>query len=381
MKKITHIRDLVHDPANRRKHNPRNVGMIVDALHKVGAARSIVIDEHNEVLAGNGVLEAAGEAGITKVQVVDADGSTVIAVRRTGLSDSQKRELAIYDNRTAELADWDLEQIRADIDAGLDMSAFFRDDELAALLASEAVEPVEGKTDPDAVPAERATDIKAGDLFELGKHRLLCGDSTKADTFDRLLSGESADLCLTDPPYGIGESYESFADSQQNIAALIAAFFPLVRERSRVVMLTPGNSNQRLYPAPDWTLCWMVPAGAGRGPWGFTCWQPVMAYGKDPYLAAGKGCHPDALSKTESADNTLGHPCPKPAGVWQWFMERGSVNAGAVVLEPFCGSGTSLIAAEQCSRIVKAIEIEPKYCQIAIDRWEAFTGQKAVKVG
>src|SRR5688572_20032022 len=103
---MNHIKDLQPDPRNRRKHNPRNIGMLVEALQKVGAARSIVIDEAGEVLAGNGVLEAAGEAGLTKLQIIEADGETIIAVRRTGLSDAQKRELAIYDNRTAELAEW-----------------------------------------------------------------------------------------------------------------------------------------------------------------------------------------------------------------------------------------------------------------------------------
>src|SRR4026208_1231298 len=105
----THIKDLVPDPANRRSHNPRNLGMVVDALQQVGAARSIVIDENNVILAGNGVTEAAAEAGITQVRVVEADGQELIAVRRTGLSAAQKRALAIYDNRTGELATWNVE--------------------------------------------------------------------------------------------------------------------------------------------------------------------------------------------------------------------------------------------------------------------------------
>lgn len=108
---IGSIGDLIPDPANCRRHNPRNIGSIVNSLQKVGAARSIVIDEGNVILAGNGLVEAAGEAGITKVKVVEADGNTVVAVRRTGLTPRQKAELAIADNRTAELAEWDAEQL------------------------------------------------------------------------------------------------------------------------------------------------------------------------------------------------------------------------------------------------------------------------------
>jgi hypothetical protein len=128
------VGDLVPDPHNRRKRTPRNVAMIADALRSVGAARSIVIDERNEVLAGNGVLEGAAQAGITKLQVVEADGDTIIAVRRRGLSEAQKRDLALYDNRTAELAEWDVSQLAADQAAGEDLAPFFFEKELEALL-------------------------------------------------------------------------------------------------------------------------------------------------------------------------------------------------------------------------------------------------------
>lgn len=133
MKKATHIRDLVPDPENRRKHNPRNLGMVVDALQSVGAARSIVIDEDNVVLAGNGVLEAAAEAGITKVRIVEVDGSEVVAVRRSGLSPEQKRALAIYDNRAGELAEWNADQLKTDRDDGLDLKPWFSESEQARL--------------------------------------------------------------------------------------------------------------------------------------------------------------------------------------------------------------------------------------------------------
>jgi hypothetical protein len=130
---MTSLADLTPDIRNARRHGPRNVGVIVDALHEVGAARSIVIDENGVILAGNATCEAAGEAGITKVHVVDADGQTIVAVRRTGLTPQQKAKLALYDNRAAELADgWDAAVLK-DLSAELDLSSMFSEKELEAL--------------------------------------------------------------------------------------------------------------------------------------------------------------------------------------------------------------------------------------------------------
>lgn len=131
---MTTLADLRQDARNRRKHTPRNVGMIIDALHEVGAARSIVIDETNSILAGNATVEAAAEAGIERVHVVDADGETIVAVRRTGLTEEQKRRLALYDNRAAELAEWDTEQIAADLEAGLNFDGLFTEQEVSDML-------------------------------------------------------------------------------------------------------------------------------------------------------------------------------------------------------------------------------------------------------
>src|SRR5438105_4426082 len=104
MSDVTHIGDLQPDPKNARRHNPRNIGMIASALQEVGAARSIVIDEDNNILAGNGTIEAAAQVGIERVRVVEADGNEIIAVRRSGLSKRDKKRLALFDNRSAELA-------------------------------------------------------------------------------------------------------------------------------------------------------------------------------------------------------------------------------------------------------------------------------------
>jgi hypothetical protein len=135
----TTVAALIPDPANRRTHSDRNVEMIAASLRSVGAARSIVIDEANEVLAGNGVLQGAARAGISKLHVVDVDGDTVVAVRRRGLTPEQKRDLAIYDNRSAELAAWDIDQLRADVNAGLDLQPFFFPEELVSLFGEGGV--------------------------------------------------------------------------------------------------------------------------------------------------------------------------------------------------------------------------------------------------
>jgi hypothetical protein len=149
-----HLADLVPDRQNRRRHNPRNVGMIERALGEVGAARSIVIDEDGMVLAGNATVEAAAAAGIDRVQVVDADGETIIAVRRSGLSDEQKRKLAMYDNRTAELAEWDTAQIAADLEAGLSLDGLFSNEEIAVLLG-EAADDILADNKPSVEQARR----------------------------------------------------------------------------------------------------------------------------------------------------------------------------------------------------------------------------------
>jgi hypothetical protein len=155
---IQTIADLKPDPHNARKHNPRNLGMVINALHEVGAARSIVIDENGVILAGNGVVEAAADAGIERVQVVDADGETIIAVRRTGLTDKQKTRLALFDNRAAELAEWDAETIAADLEAGVELGDLFDGDELDKILGAANPEDDEGETpepEYDYVPNAR----------------------------------------------------------------------------------------------------------------------------------------------------------------------------------------------------------------------------------
>lgn len=159
---ITHLRDLTPDPANARSHTPRNVGEVVASLNEVGAARSIVIDEAGTILAGNATVEAAAEAGITRVQVVDADGETLIAVRRTGLTPEQKTRLALFDNRAAEHATWNTDVLLALAPTGA-LKGMWTDEELAALMASAADAIVR---EDEAPPSRRAvTCPSCGEVF------------------------------------------------------------------------------------------------------------------------------------------------------------------------------------------------------------------------
>jgi DNA modification methylase len=370
--------------------------MVADALREVGAARSIVIDEDDVILAGNGVTEAAAEAGITKVRVIEADGNEIIAVRRRGLTEAQKRALAIYDNRTAELASWNYDQLGADVLDGLSLQPFWTADEEAAMLAKDG--PAQGRTDPDDVPAERATGIVAGDLFELGSHRLLCGDSTAAADVARLLGSVTPGLMITDPPYGI--SYDASWRQKAGINS----------NRKKLGKVTNDDR-------ADWTDAWRLFPGdiayvwhaglnasivqaslelAGFIPRAQIVWaKDRMALSRGDYHWQHEPCWyavRDGSQGHRNDDRTQttlwtiparddaghGHSTQKPVECMRRPMQNHRI---AQVYEPFSGSDTSLIAAEQSKQICFAIEIEPRYVQIAIDRWEAFTGQKAVKVG
>ena len=224
---------LTPDPQNARSHDSRNLGLIAEALRDVGAARSIVVDEHGTVLAGNATVQAATLAGLSRVRIIDADGSELIAVRRRGLSPDQKTRLALYDNRAAELAVWDTE-VLATLADEVDLSALWDSDELADLLGQER-EPVALLGDPNDVPDLPADPMtQAGDLWLLGSHRLLCGDCTNPDDVARLMAGEQASCLWTDPPYGVsytGRTTDALTianDDDAGLAGLLTAAFTTV---------------------------------------------------------------------------------------------------------------------------------------------------------
>lgn len=419
VKPVTHLRDLTPDPANARKHTPRNVGTIVSALHEVGAARSIVIDEDGVVLAGNATIEAAAEAGIERVRVVEADGQTIIAVRRSGLTPVQKARLALYDNRAAELADgWDAEVLRELQAQDVQLDDLWTPEELADVLAA-VIEPVGGQADPDAVPEARATDIKAGDLFEVGRHRLLCGDSTKAEDVARVMGADKAVLMNTDPPYGVA------LDLTQTHEASNAAKGITTKYRQFGRIKNDEMSGEQLQAFLESVIRVAVPHLDAHA--AFYLWHPMLTQGTffaaaaaadilihrqiiwvKPHFIFGRGDYhwrhelcfygwqrghrpkfygernQDTVWTLDEGGGAIrkdqGHPTQKPVELFIRPM-RNHCRVGEVAYEPFCGSGSQLIAGEQCDVSVRAIEIEPSYCQVSLDRWQQFTGQQPVKVG
>jgi len=369
MSKRVKIADLKFDPENARVRTAKGEAMIQESLRQVGAARSIVIDENGTILAGNGTVEAAGQIGIDNVVIVEASGDEIIAVRRKGLTDEQKKKLAYYDNRTGDEAEWDMEQVARDLLGGYDFLDELFDDIKVPEPEKEGTDEL--PEDPAEVLREK-WGVEYGDLWQIGPHRILCGDSTKKEDVDRLLDGATPGLCLTDPPYGLGDTksdknnYKTHDDTRDSLISLIRGFLPLAKDRCTRVVITPGNGQQSLYPAPAWTMAWFTPAGVGRGPWGFCCWQPMLCYGKDAKLANRKGAHPDAIVHTESSEKN-GHPCAKPLMFWTWLLERCSVD-GESVYDPFVGSGTTLVAAHNEGRTCYAMEIDPAYVAVCIER-------------
>ena len=229
-------------------------------------------------------------------------------------------------------------------------------------------EPVDDPQIDRADELREKWQTERGQVWEVGRHRLMCGDATSETAHSQLIGMATIDLVLTDPPYGVGVDYGDFADTESNVQKLIDDFMPLVL-RHPVVLLIPGQYNLWDYPKPRWVLSWNIPAGGGLNPWGFTTWHAVLAYGKDPYLARSLGSRPDGITMMATRNQSVeGHPVIKPLDVWAWFLERGSPARDERVLDPFLGSGTTMVAAEQLGRICYGMEIEPKYVAVALER-------------
>lgn len=408
------LKDLVPDRQNARRHTERNLTMIDESLALVGAGRSVVIDEGGRLLAGNATASRAQARGM-KLKVVDTDANTIIAVRRRGLSEADKTALALYDNRAAELAQWDPAVLARLVADGFNLGQMFGDVELRNLLAALDDEQG-GKTDPDAVPAVRKTGIQLGDLYALGEHRLMCGDSTDPLQVTRLMDGHRATLFATDPPYLVdydGKNHpQSWKDSPTKNKDWSATYKEQhwdasTQGRPFYEAFVAVALEHAITPTAAW-YCWhasrrqamleQVWEQAGAFVHQQIIWVKTRAtltrsvylwqhepcfFGwmktKKPSVRKGglKEGHPTTVwpvpsSEVESKD----HPTSKPVRLFSLPMLMHTAK-GDVCYEPFSGSGSQIIAAEQTGRRCFAIELEPQFVQVDIDRWEAFTGKRA----
>ncbi len=390
--------DLTPDPRNARRHNDRNLAQIQAALREVGAARSVVVDEDGVVLAGNATVQAARQAGLGRVRVVEADGTELVAVRRSGLTPAQKRRLALFDNRAAELAEWDTE-VLASLADETDFSGLWNDDELADLLASVDATPTNLLGDPDAVPVPLADPItRPGEVWTLGRHRLLCGDATSEEDVSRLMAGDLAALVCTDPPYGVayaGGTAEHLTIANDDLDE--PAFHAFLREAftHMLAVTRPGGAIyachadsrglvvRQAFVEAGWllkqALVWVKQSLVlGRQDYQWRH-EPIL-YGWKP--GAAHYFVPDRTQTTvweiDRPARSAEHPTMKPVALVTTAVTNSS-RPGEVVLDPFGGSGSTIIACEQSGRSARLLELDPRYCDVIVQRWEQATGRTAIR--
>jgi DNA modification methylase len=380
---VTSVKDLKSDHKNARRRTDRSASLIAESLKRYGAARSIVIDEDGRILAGNGTVEGAKKAGITNVRIIEAEGDELIAVRRAGLSEDEKVGLALADNRSSDLSEWDNEMLRQ-LSEEHDLTPWFEDDELLA----EVLDTVEGNTDPDDVPEPPADPItKLGDLWILGNHRLLCGDSTDVLAVERLMDGKKADMVFTDPPYGVeyrsnmSKRFEQIKndDTILEVAPIIWQF---LNDDAAAFIWT----SHHVYPV--WrqqfdafykqTIIWAKGGGGMgdlEGQYALDYEMALFCVKGSPKFQGKRGMAVWDIGKDKATDYV--HPTQKPVALAEQALAD-FTKARQTVLDLFGGSGSTLIACEQEHRHARLMELDPAYCDVIVKRWEDFTGNKAM---
>ena len=379
------LTSLTPDPLNARKHNRRNIDAIKASLSKFGQRKPIVVTNDGTVIAGNGTLEAATSLGWKEISIARApeewDENTV-------------RAYALADNQTGALAEWDEKILNTALE---DLTSEGWD--IAELGFDELIEPEEPLNgDLDDVPeAPAIPKTQLGDIYQLGEHRVICGDSTDVRTFGLLMQGEKADLVLTDPPYGVsyvGKTADSLTienDKLDNkeLSLFLGEAFRSTMEYSRdgscwFVFSPPGplllTFGQQLLDLGIWrqTLIW-VKNSLVMGHSDYHYRHETVFYGWKPGAAHHEPIDRKQTSILEFDRPTANkeHPTMKPVDLLSYAINQSS-GKGDLVLDPFGGSGSTLLAAESLGRKARLIELDPKYVDVIVRRWETVTGKTAV---
>jgi len=365
------VSDLIPFARNSRTHSDAQIAQIAASIREFGWTNPLLIDEGGGIIAGHGRLLAARKLGLVDVPCVILDG----------LTDAQKRALVIADNKLALNAGWDAELLSSEIaglgEDGFDLSLLgFNEEELAALL----VDKTEGLTDPDDIPVAPAEPVTVpGDVWLLGKHRLVCGDSTDPLVVEKV-GGSGCVMILSDPPYGLGYEYAEHDDTDNDANAQLVADAFLLGPNPKC--WTPGLNNL----ARDISrfgrsrvIVWAKGfAAAGNGLGGASTWEPILTVGHTPERKLRNDVleiKTDRLVVDGKSLREL-HSCPKPVALYQALSEA-LTKPNQCIYEPFSGSGTTIIACEKSGRECRAVEITPAYVDVAVIRWQEFTGQQA----
>ena len=380
---------------NARTHSEEQVAQIAASIAEFGFTNPILAGADGVIVAGHGRLAAAHKLGLALVPVVVLEH----------LSPTQRRALVIADNRIAENAGWDEAMLRIELvtlqDDDFDVSLTgFDADALAELLADEDGNGA-GETDDDAVPEITETPIsRLGDVWVLGGHRLLCGDSTKAECFEQLLQGEPVDMVFTDPPYNVNYANTAKDKMRGTNRAILNdnlgdGFYDFL-----LAALTPTIANCRggIYVAMSSSELDVLQSAfrEAGGKWStFVIWaKNTFTLGRSDYQRqyepilygwpegatrhwCGDRDQSDVWQIKKPHKNDL-HPTMKPVELVERAI-RNSSRPGNVVLDPFGGSGTTLIAAEKSGRLAQLIELDPKYADVIVRRWQEWTGKQATR--
>lgn len=389
---IKQLGDLQPDISNANKGTQRGRGMVEASLRETGAGRSILADREGRIIAGNKTLEAWADIG-GEIEVVRTNGDKLVVVQREDLDLTDEtgtaRKLAYYDNRAGEVGlEWDAEQLLADINAGMDLSSMFHDDELDALLADLQPKP---EVNDDGAQVDRAEELRVkwgtatGQVWRLGAHKLICGDCTDAGVVARVMGGERAQAAVTDPPYNVrDDAWDKFDDFllftrkwlvvAKDHAPLIASFFP-----DKFLPLLAKAAEMEGLPFRR-SLVWVKPPGsqfAGGQKDGFWFdFEFVQVYG-EPAIEPPKSPKFSVFDYRTITGQE--HGAEKPSGLYADIWTN-YTSQGGIVLEPFSGTGSNLIACEQLGRKCRAVEISPAYVAVALDRWATATGETPVLV-
>lgn len=375
------LSDLTPDDKNFNKGSEFGASLIEKSFRKFGAGRSILIDKNNRIIAGNKSVENAMSIGIEDVQIVESDGTKIIAVKRTDidLDTPQGREMALADNASAKAnIVFDAEVVEAELGEAICT-------EWGVELAEETPEAEED--DFDVPEGGIETDIVLGDLFEIGEHRLLCGDSTQTDTFEKLMQGELADMVVTDPPYNVayeGGTKEKLTiknDSMGNddfykfLYDFYTALSTAVKKGGAIYVWHASSEIINFAKAmvdAGWLLkqqlIW-VKNSMVMGRQDYQWKHEPCLYG---WLAGGShNWYSDRKQTTvinfDKPQRNGEHPTMKPIGLFGYQIENSS-KKGDIVIDAFGGSGTAMVACEQLNRKARVIEFDPKYCQVIVDR-------------